>query len=49
MCKTALEQGSNFIFVCLETSHKTLYEWLDFLEINAEVKTLEKKYWDRFI
>jgi len=46
ICKLALEQGYNFIFVCLETSHKTLYEWLDFLERNGDVKTVEKKKWD---
>ena len=31
ICKLALEKDYNFIFVCLSTSHKTLYEWLDFL------------------
>jgi hypothetical protein len=46
ICELALNQGYNFIFVCLETSHKTLYEWLEFLERNGEVKTLEKKQWD---
>ncbi|MBO3459298.1 ISNCY family transposase [Aetokthonos hydrillicola CCALA 1050] len=46
ICKLALEQGYNFIFVCLETSHKTLYEWLEFLEKNGDVKTVEKKTWD---
>ncbi len=35
-----------FIFVCRETSHKTLYEWLEFLEKSGEVKTLEKKEWN---
>ncbi len=42
----ALKQGYNFIFVCLETSHKTLYEWLEFLERSGEVSTIEKKQWD---
>lgn len=46
ICKLALEQGYNFIFVCLNTSHKTLYEWLEFLGKNGEVKTLENKQWD---
>ena len=46
ICELALEQGYNFIFVCLETSHKTLYEWLNFLEKSGEVKTVEKKRWD---
>ena len=42
----ALKQGYNFIFVCLKTSHKTLYEWLEFLERSGEVATIEKKQWD---
>jgi hypothetical protein len=46
VCELALKQGYNFIFVCLKTSHKTLYEWLEFLERNGEVSTIEKKQWD---
>ena len=46
ICQLALKQGYNFIFVCLETSHKTLYEWLEFLERSGEVTTVEKKQWD---
>jgi hypothetical protein len=46
ICKLALEQGYNFIFVCLDTSHKTLYEWLEFFERNGDVKTVEKREWD---
>ena len=46
ICELSLKQGYNFIFVCLETSHKTLYEWLEFLERSGEVKTVEKKQWD---
>ena len=46
ICKLALKQGYNFIFVCLETSHKTLYEWLDFMDKNGDVKTVEKREWD---
>ena len=30
ICKLALEQGYNFIFVAKPSSHKSLYEWLDF-------------------
>ncbi len=45
ICELALEKGYNFIFVCLNSSHKTLYEWLEFLSRNGEVKTLEKKKW----
>jgi len=40
-----LKQGYNFIFVCRENSHKTLYEWLEFLERSGEVTTVEKKQW----
>jgi hypothetical protein len=46
ICELALNQGYNFIFVCRETSHKTLYEWLEFLERSGEVTTVEKKQWD---
>ncbi len=46
ICELALEQDYNFIFVCLKSSHQTLYEWLDFLEKNGEVKTVEKKQWN---
>lgn len=46
ICKLGLSQGYNFIFVCLETSHKTLYEWLEFLERNGDVTLVEKKEWD---
>ncbi len=46
ICELALSKDYNFIFVCRETSHKTLYEWLEFLEKSGEVKTLEKKEWN---
>ncbi len=46
ICELALEKGYNFIFVCLKTSHQTLYEWLEFLEKTGEVKTVEKKQWN---
>lgn len=46
ICELALERGYNFIFVCLKSSHKTLYEWLEFLSKTGDVKTLEKKKWD---
>jgi hypothetical protein len=45
ICELALEQGYNLIFVAKPSSHKTLYEWLDFLEKNGELTTGEiKKY-----
>lgn len=38
ICELALKQGYNFIFVAKETSHKSLYEWLEFLDKNGEMK-----------
>ncbi len=46
VCKLALKQGYNFLFVCLQTSHKTLYDWLKILERSGEITTIEKKQWD---
>ncbi len=46
ICELALKQGYNFIFVGRETSHKTLYEWLEFLEKSGEVTTIKKPQWD---
>ncbi len=39
MAEYCLEHNSNFIFVCLPTSHPTLYESPSFLDANGEVKT----------
>ena len=47
ICELALEQGYNFIFVALRSSHKTLYEWLDFLEKNGELIRGEKKRYEK--
>ena len=41
LCQTALEQGYDFIFVCLPTSHTELYEWLDYLERDGEMHCYE--------
>lgn len=46
MVESALESKFNFIFVCLPTSHPTLYEWLAFLEANQEVKTYQQRHWN---
>jgi len=39
-----LQEGMNFIFTCLPTSHSSLYEWLDYLEQNGEVQHLTPKH-----
>ena len=45
ICDLALEQGYNFIFVAKPLSHTSLYEWIDFLEKNGEMRRGEiKKY-----
>lgn len=36
-CELSIEQGYNFIFVAKPSSHKSLYEWLEFLDKNGEV------------
>ena len=46
ICKLALEQNYNFIFVCRDSSHKTLYEWLEFLDKNNKVKTKVIQEWN---
>jgi hypothetical protein len=37
MCESASQHEYHYIFSCLPTSHRTLYEWLDFLAANGEV------------
>ena len=45
ICKLAIKQGYNFIFVAKPSSHKTLYEWIEFLDKNRElVKGEQEKY-----
>jgi len=45
-CQHSLDNDFNFIFVCLPTSHPTLYEWLAYLETNGEVKTTQHRRWN---
>ncbi len=47
ICELALEQGYNFIFVAKPSSHKYLYESIDFLQKNKQIKTLELKRYER--
>ena len=45
ICELALKPGYNFIFVALPSSHKSLYEWINFSEKSGELMTGEiKKY-----
>ncbi len=42
ICETTLKHGYHFIFVCKQTSHPELYDWVDYLERVGEVQTLTK-------
>ena len=46
MCEKCLDHDLNFIFVCLPSSHPTLYEWLEYLEANDEVSALQERFWN---
>jgi len=43
LCETMVDNGLNFILVCKPSSHKTLYEWIDFLETGS-ITTVETKH-----
>ena len=43
LCKLALDNGFNFIFVCKPDSHATLYERLAFWQANDAIKELETR------
>lgn len=46
MCEYCVETGFNFIFTCLLSSHKSLYEWLAYLEKNDDVRDYEEHFWN---
>jgi hypothetical protein len=46
ICKILLDNGFNFILVCKPGTHKTLYEWIEFLEEGVDRHTLTKKRWN---
>lgn len=41
LCELMLEEGLDFIVVCKKDSHKTLYEYLEFLK--EDIRTIEKR------
>ena len=41
MCELVVEKGFHYIFVCLRESHCGLYDWLKYLDANAEVNYLK--------
>ncbi len=40
LCEAITAQGMNFILVCKPSSHKTLYDWVDGLEVTGGVQTV---------
>jgi len=44
-CRALLSTGLEFILVCKPLSHKTLYEWVDDLGRNGQVKSVERTRW----
>lgn len=44
ICELILEQGLNFILVCKKESHKTLYEYVDYLA--DDIRTVKVSRWE---
>ena len=42
ICEDVLASGGHFLFVCKPASHKTLYEWLDSVEVTQRVVALKR-------
>ncbi|NJN92146.1 MAG: ISNCY family transposase [Leptolyngbyaceae cyanobacterium CSU_1_3] len=47
LCEHCLAHQLSFIFTCLPDSHSALYEWLNYLDANGEVKTFEQVQWNK--
>lgn len=43
MCEVVIKQGFHYIFGCLPQSHQTLYDWLNYLAANGEVKSWQER------
>jgi hypothetical protein len=46
LCALALQEGSNFIFVCKPASHAKFYERLAFWQANDGLVQLESRHWN---
>ncbi len=44
ICEAILKEGLNFILTCKPDSHKTLYEWVDYLEKTKALQDIEISY-----
>lgn len=45
LCEAVLEAGFHFIFNCKPSSHKTLYEWIEGVQIASQIQILEVQRW----
>lgn len=45
-CEEVLNQGLHFIAVCKESSHPTLYEYLQVREKTKDIRIIEKQIWN---
>ena len=45
MCERIVEAGCHFLLVCKPESHRTLYQWLQGLELSGGISTLRVKRW----
>ena len=44
-CEKVLANGGDFLFTCLPSSHKLLYEWIDDFERNSDLHVYTKTRW----
>ena len=47
LCEHCLAHQFSFIFTCLSESHSALYDWLNYLDANGDVKTLDQVQWNK--
>ena len=46
LCVKLIKNGFHFIFVCKPDSHKTLYEWVELLEVGTDLHVSSSKRWN---
>ena len=44
-CREAKENGFHFLFTCKQTSHKSLYRWVEDGEIDRDIFSITRKVW----
>jgi hypothetical protein len=46
LCQAILDQGPDFVLVCIEEDHKTLYEYVNFLKDDIKTVTVTVTRWE---